>query len=305
MVDGQEFGGGLLISAFGQQAAAWFTADAGQVARWLPSPHLHPVRWFDGRALLMVDAGDWVTTIGALPPVRFAAINVAAMVTCGRSRGVPVLPLAALLPLVGGVMDRRYRSGTCYLDSLVTNRAAAEINRALFGAPGSVASVREDRAAGRLRFTATDRTGADILSLDVAAAGRAKPSHQAVSTCVVADTHLIRLPERISGQQTMHLGPRSARLRLGRHPLAEQLRGLGLSTRPLLAFAMTAGTVTIDHGAERLGPADHPPAAPTAPTPIAAPMVIGHADGRVETVDQLLDPLPFDAAGTFEPHTRA
>jgi hypothetical protein len=57
---------------------------------------------------------------------------------------------------------------------------------------------------------------------------------------------------------------------------------------------------TVDRPPERLAPAEAAPLEPTAKDPVVASMVIGHEDGRDETVDQLLDQLPFDPAGTFD-----
>ena len=71
-------------------AQVLLTAEPGEVARLLPSPLLHPVRWFTGRAVVAVAGEDIVMTIGELPPIRYANILVTAMVTFGRSPAVPM-----------------------------------------------------------------------------------------------------------------------------------------------------------------------------------------------------------------------
>lgn len=301
LVDGTEYGGGPLTHALDGLAIAVFTADPGEVARLLPSPLLHPVRWFNGRAVVAVAGEDVVTTIGELPPIRYANMLVAAMVTYGRSRAVPVLPVAgALLPLVGGAVDRRYRMGICNVAGVTTNRVAAEVLRLLFGVAVPVAAVREDRAPDRMCFAATEPGGAQILTLEVPAGGRATPIDQIDYDYFVAGSHLVRLPFPTSGSQAVRLGGTSARLHLGQHPLADQLRRIGLSPRPLMAIVRRSVTETVDAPPERLAPAKVAPLEPAAADPVIAPMVIGREDGREESVDQLLDGLPFDASGTFE-----
>ena len=303
VVDGTEYGGGPATLSFGRLAGAVFTADPAAVGRLLPSPLLHPVRWFNGRAVVIVAAGDTVMRIGALPPFRVAEVDCAAMVTYGPSRPVPVLPVAgALLPLVGGAVDRRYRAGLWPLAGISTNRVAAEVSRLLFGLPKQVASVREDRSPDRLRFTATDPSGALILDLEVPAGGRASPVDQVGYDYFVAGSALVRSTNHDTGSQAVQLGGSRARLRLGQHPLADPLRRIGLSPRPLMAIVGHPYSQTVDRAPERLAPATQPPPAPAAAEPVIAPMVIGHEDGHEETVDQLPDGLPFNASGTFEPH---
>ena len=97
LVDGTEYGGGPATFCYDRLAVAAFTADPVAVARLLPSPLLHPVGWFNGRAVVIVAAGGQVMTIGEMPPVRYAEVSMAAFVTYGRSRAVPVLPVAGAL----------------------------------------------------------------------------------------------------------------------------------------------------------------------------------------------------------------
>ena len=217
MVDGKEFGGGPVTLSMGRAAGAVFTADPERVARLLPSPLLHPVRWFNRRALVLVAAGDHeAISIGGLPPVRSSEISAAVMVTHGRSGALPVLPtVGALLPLVGGAFDRRYRMGLFNFGGFTTNRVAAEVERLLFSMPMQVAPVREERSPGRLRFTATDPAGAPILDLDVEVGGRESPADASAYDYFVADSHLVRRTSRQTGSQAVRLGASAARLQLG------------------------------------------------------------------------------------------
>lgn len=306
-MDGTEFGGAPATFTCDRYALAFFTADAGEVARRLPSPRLHPLRWFDGRAAMFVSALDVTIRIGELPPIRAAEMNVAAMVTYGRSRPLPVIPLLGVVkpPLVGGPVNNRYHPGQVYLAAFGTNRIDAEINRLLFGAPGSVRPIRQDRSPDRWRFTATDGDGTEILSLEVPAGGRAIPVDQVVHTYLVRGPTLLRLPEHETGAEALCLGRPAARLGLGRHPLADNLRALGLSTRSPAAVVSPSVTVMLDQAPHDLGLADQPPVQATAREPIMSAMTIVEEDGDEELVDQWPQRLPFDAAGTFEAQPKA
>ena len=128
-MDGEEYGGGRFTSAFERFAIALFTADAAAVTARLPSRELHPLRWFNGRTLLWMDAWDRTLTVGDLPPVRYGQVYLLSLVNYGRSAAPPVLPAAAMLPVVGDAVGRRYGIGVCMLASIVTNRVAAEMGR--------------------------------------------------------------------------------------------------------------------------------------------------------------------------------
>jgi hypothetical protein len=109
----------------------------------------------------------------------------------------------------------------------------------------------------------------------------------------------VRWTLRDQGRAAMRVGSSGARLRLGDHPLAAQLRSLGWSATPLLVGVGADGVLTGELTPQPIGPAGPPP--PPAPRqPTEAPVVVALDDGREETVDQMLDRLPFSAAGTFE-----
>ena len=98
------------------------------MARRLPSPDLHPLRWWNGRAALLIDAWDCTLTVGDLPPLRHGSLSLAAMVNSGRAAAPPMLPLM-------GALGRRYGFGQYVLGWIVTNRVVGELYRVLFGEP--------------------------------------------------------------------------------------------------------------------------------------------------------------------------
>jgi hypothetical protein len=302
--DGEEHGGGIFTSTFDQYVAAMFTADADALTRLLPSRDLHPLRWFNGRAVLMVDAYDRTLRIGDLPPVRHGAFYLLAWVTLGRSAAPPVLPLAGqMLPVIGDALGRRYGCGAFLLASIVTNRVAAEIGRVLLGEPAALGEVRMERRPGALRYTAID-PGGGILTLAVPVGGRTRPIDSGTN-CVYSARggDLLRQSLHNAMHQSMRLGRSSARLDLGQHPWAALARDLGMSMRPWGSVSWSGASETMEH-LERIGAADRrstAPEEPTEPDPAELPFVIREPDGSEEVVDQQLDRLPFSAAGRFEP----
>ena len=66
-----------------------------------------------------------------------------------------------------------------------------------------------------------------------------------------------------------------------------------------MSLAWADGSETMTH-LERLGDAGHRSTSPIAKDPVQAHFIIREEDGTQEVVDQQLDRLPFNAAGTFE-----
>jgi hypothetical protein len=298
LVDGQEYGGDRFTSAFERFAVALFTADTAAVAARLPSRELQPLRWFGRRALLWMDAWDRTLTVGDLPPVRFGQVYLLALVTYGRSAAPPVLPAAAMLPVVGDAVARRFGGGVYMLASIVTNRVAAEMGRVLLGEPSALGEIRQERRPGALRVTATDAAG-ETLSLEVHTGGRTQPVDMLGFAYSGRGADLLRQSNHAVGRQSMRLGRSSARLDLGHHEWAQLARDLGMSTRPTMSLTWADGSETMTH-LERLGAGGLRSASPAAPDPVQAPFVIRAEDGSETVVDQQLDRLPFNPAGTFE-----
>lgn len=292
LVDGVAYQAGEVTVTYSRYVRGMFTADPGQVRRRLPSPRLHPVRWVNGRALVTVEACAWQMTIGALPPFNYADMFFGALATHGDRAAPP------LLPLLGGRAETRYGLGACYLVTATSNRVAGELYRLLFGAAPTVVSIRHDRSADLLGYTAADGDRL-VASLRVPVTGRLKPSDGQVAAYSSWDGALVRRTLRDQGRAAMRLGSRGARLRLGDHPLAAELRSMGWSTTPLAVGVGADGVLTGDLTPEPIGPAGPPPP-PAPPQPTEAPVVVAFDNGRQVIVDQLLDRLPFSAAGTFE-----
>jgi hypothetical protein len=300
LVDGEEYGGGRFTSAWDQHLALGLTADAARVARWLPSRDLHPLRWLNGRAVLLLDAYGRTLKVGDLPHLRSGHVYLLAWVTYGRSAAPPVLPaLGLMLPWLTGLLGRRDGLGVFMLGSIATNRVAAELGRVMLGEPSSVGEIRLERGSDIRRATATDQDGG-VLRMQVRTGGWTQAvAGSRACTYSARGTDLLRQTLLNAMEASMRVGRSSAQLDLGRHEWAELARDLGMSTRAWGSTTWSGASETMVR-LDRLGSADHGPTAPTACEPVQLPFIIRDESGHEEVVDQRLDRLPFPATGRFE-----
>ena len=119
-----------------------FTADADAVRGLMPSDLLHPLRFWPGRTLVMVNCTDADWHIGGLPPFRSANLLIAAAATPGERPGPWVTPI------VTDASALKHRAGLMVLASVSSSRVLSEFNRAVLGWPGIVADIRDDQDPG-------------------------------------------------------------------------------------------------------------------------------------------------------------
>jgi hypothetical protein len=205
--------------------ASVHTASYAEVAAALPAGPLRPVRWADGRALLSVAAFRYraVTTAddppGLLAP--YGELSIAAVVAHG--------PVPRVLPLL------RRRLPLFVLHLPVTTAEARDAGAALWGFPKFVADM--DFTEGRTaRGVTVAEGGAALLSLTVRAAGPVFPDRRPAVMYSERDGRLVETGVSMAGRLRLGLGPGSGALELGDHPVAGQLRRLGVSPAPLAVF---------------------------------------------------------------------
>ncbi|HYB39739.1 MAG TPA: acetoacetate decarboxylase family protein [Mycobacterium sp.] len=127
----------------------------------LPSSDLHPVRWFDGRAAVLIAAMRYhevsVRHADGTPDLLapYGEVLIAALVTRRPlQRGLPLL-----LPTMQGL-------GGFVLDLPVTTAEACDLGRKLFGLPKFVADMdfREEPTQRQVKISEGD---AEIMTLRV------------------------------------------------------------------------------------------------------------------------------------------
>ncbi len=304
-VDGTPWAGDSLDCAFHLSAGVFFTADADAVRRVLPSPGLHPVRWTPGRTAVGIQVMDWQWQLGTAPPVRSVDAYVAVACTQGPRPAPPLLPI-----LLGSTaMGARYGGGLYWLTWLTTNRVSQQVFSRMLGVDAVLVDAREERGPKRSRFTLTD---ADRLILDL-------------DVHMDADTRVTTLgPGELEGYRalgvrdgrllgwavtcydvgsTFRFSPRAADVKLGDHPITDQVRDLGLSGRPIGAGIRISGREVYE-GPIPLGPATRHSATTATATSgtgkaITRRLVLSEAPGQDVLIDQIPLDLPVDPAGTF------
>jgi hypothetical protein len=150
------------------------------------------------------------------------------------------------LPYIGTWIDIvRDEAATFVWKLPVTTQLANDAGVYMWGFPKTVEEIDFDLSGGRASFRLR-MDGQDVLSYSVRAEGKSNQPHSAspVYTLYEGTPHVTYL-----GHEYRDVGirPGGGRLQLGDHPIADQLRGLGLPRRPLIAMWM--GGLTFDVGA--------------------------------------------------------
>ncbi len=208
-------------------------ADHRAVAEALPSDMLHPVRWFDGRAALMVWALRYhdvtLTDVTGGPPGvpvllhPYGEVGVVALATRRqRPRGLPLL-----LPTMPGV-------GGFVFHLPVTTAEARDLGRVVFGLPKFVADMSFVEGP-RTRTVTVSEDQQQVLKLTVHPAGPVLPDRRPAVMYSVLDGHLLRTVVPAVGHRQVRFGRRSAELHLGEHPVAGFLRDLDVDHGAVMA----------------------------------------------------------------------
>ena len=195
----------------------------------LPSSELQPVRWFDGRAAVQIEAlrhnvvsGSYADgTTGVLAP--YGEVLIAALVTRGPARrGLPLLTPG--LHHVGGFV----------LHLPVTTLEARNLGLKISGLPKFVADMEfhEEPLLRQVRLLEQD---SEIFTLAIRPGGRVTADRSPGIIYSSLHGELLETTVRALGHRQVRLGRQAGALQLGEHPVADQLRALGVSPEPLMA----------------------------------------------------------------------
>jgi hypothetical protein len=208
----------------------------------LPSNELYPVRWIDGRAILMIGAVKYHAvsashadgTTAVLAP--YGEVVIAAMVTRGPARrGLPLL--APGLHHAGGFI----------LHMPVTTLEARDLGLKIFGLPKFVADMdfREEPLLRQVRVSEQDT---EILTLAIRPGSRVTTDRNPGILYSSLHGELLQTTTRFFGHRQVRLGRRAGALQLGEHPVAGRLRELGISRAPLMAASYLDGRLILPFG---------------------------------------------------------
>lgn len=205
--------------------SAMFVVPAAAVRRLLPCPQLHVPELFPGRTLCVIAGLEYHDNdLG-----QYNEVSVAFFVQHGGRRP---------LPFFGMLSGFRRRVIGAYIHRLpVTTSFSRDAGRDIWGFPKTVDDiVFRNEGARRLCILVAD--GAHVLTLSIVRGGRRRMPDMPQDAYAWRDGVLRKTPSVMGGEGVgMRLG--GARLTLGPHPIADELRGLGLPKRPLMSTWVT------------------------------------------------------------------
>jgi hypothetical protein len=199
--------------------SASFPVAAAAMWRLLP-PGLAPAELWPGRALCTIVAVEYLDNdLGV-----YNEVGVAFMVVANGERPRPFVDLV------------RGRAGA-YIHRLPVNASfTCAAGSTIWGYPKSVEDITF-ADGGRYRSCTLRCGGAHALTLRVVRRGRRRFTDASFDSYSYRDGVLRRTPFTASGEGVgVRVG--GARLELGAHPLAAELRTLGLPKRPLMSSSV-------------------------------------------------------------------
>jgi len=203
-------------------ATATYLVPADAARRLLPGDELEVAEVLPGRTLFSLASIDYVDN-------DLGDYNEVSMALFVRERGAP-----AGFPYVGAAVDfLRNRLGT-YIHRLpVTQSFTREAGEGIWGFPKTVEQIEIANVDGRNR-TVLECDGRHVLTFSVPCGGtRSLPAAEMTTyTYIGGAAHRTTFASG-ADDVGIHLG--DAELTLGDHPIAAELRSLGLPKKPLLS----------------------------------------------------------------------
>jgi len=200
----------------------FFTVSAERARAAMPSENLHPVVLPGGRALLAIGAFNYIDT--SIGPYGEVAVVLPAV--HGRR------PLSGVMP---ALKEGDYPGfGLVVLHLPVTRQVARDAGRGVWGYTKFVADMDFSITPEHMEC-GMEEAGRHILTLRVPRRGIFRQDHRPLVTWSVKEGRLIRTVIPATGSFRMALRPRDAVLELGDHPVADTIRELEPSPRPLLS----------------------------------------------------------------------
>jgi hypothetical protein len=203
--------------------AAFFPANREKVRALLPCQSLEPVALTKGKTVVGIAAFNYLeTTVGSYGEVAV----VVPVVHKGKS--VPAMPL---------LLEARYPGfGMLVLHLPVTDVVPRDAGRGEWGYTKFVADMDFTITPEFLQCRLSEEDS-HILTLRVPRRGVAKREKKPIVTYSVKEGKLVKttIPQR--GLYLLNPGPWGAKLELGEHPVAQSIKELGISPKPILTRA--------------------------------------------------------------------
>jgi hypothetical protein len=206
--------------------AAFFTISAAKARALLPTDELQPVRISPHRVLVTVQVMEYLEK--SIEPYREFVFSI----PVHRSRRADI-PLASVAR-----WHRRPGDGSYITHIAVDDEQGRLIGREILGFPKTLAQVDfTDNPTERIAEVSAD--GEAVFTLAVTRPKKPYKEQRREFYCYSLspiDNTVFHVPYQSEASGAMRWGSRSARLHLGSHPVADELRDLDISPTPLFAL---------------------------------------------------------------------
>jgi acetoacetate decarboxylase len=204
---------------------ATYLVSAAAARRLLPDARLDVVELLPGRALFSLACIDYRDN-------DLGDYNEVSLTFFVRERSAP-----AGIPYLGAALDMMRNRIATYIYKLPVNQSfTCDAGRGIWGFPKSVEEI-EFEDSGAQRHCRLVMEGRHVLTFTAPrAAGRTLPDATMVTYTYIDG--VLHRTTFMSGARGLGIRMGGAGLMLGDHPIADDLRGLGLPKRPLMAVAM-------------------------------------------------------------------
>ncbi|MFT5042999.1 MAG: hypothetical protein ACI8TX_003996 [Hyphomicrobiaceae bacterium] len=224
-VQGQEVRMPVVVRDASSLAATWLV-DTERATAMIPGDAFETVELFPGKSILSLALIDYRDNdLG-----DYNEVSVAFFV---RPRGT-----ATGIPYIGTLMDilrSRVSTYICWLP--VDQSFTRDAGDGIWGFPKTVDTIDYERVSGRASATLVAE-GQKVLRMSGSAAGAQRIPESTMTTYTYIDgqPHATAFTSR-STDCGFRIGG-GVELELGDHPFADQLRGLGMSSRPMMSVWM-------------------------------------------------------------------
>lgn len=212
--------------------SAMYPVRTAAVRRLLPTPSLHPAECWPGWAIAVLSAIEYRDNdLG-----NYNEFGVNFLVTYGAR---PALPLLGLI-----TASHQHTLGAYVHRLPVTTTFSRDAGRDIWGFPKTVAAIDFTQDGDR-RVCRLDADGMHVLTFATRRGGSRSFADLPQDSYAWRDGMLFRTPSRMSaGGVGFRLG--GAELALGEHPMAAELRGLGLPRRALSTTSFSQWRAVFD-----------------------------------------------------------
>lgn len=205
--------------------AATFLVSAPAARALLPDNRLEVAEFAPGKTLFTLGGIEYIDN-------DLGDYNEVSMAFYVRHRGEP-----RGIPYLGAWADFLKGRASTYIHRLPVDQSfTCEAGRGIWGFPKTVESITFEVIGERVRCT-LEMDGQHVLTLDAPCGGSRTLPDNAMTTYTYIDGELHRTAFR-SGADSVGFVRAGSHLALGTHPVANELRSLGLPKAPLMTVWM-------------------------------------------------------------------